>query len=148
MLVIIAAVLALAGAPAGTQVSCGSVPRGEVGWAWWNVSPPRIILGPVSCGALLYAGATDQERAEIRTLNGLSVLDASETEGVGLLVALHEASHAAGLHDETAAECAAVRLLPVLLDRLGVTGYALWSALDAARGWDYGLPSVYREGCS
>lgn len=145
MLALIAAVLALTGAPVNTQVVCGAqVPSAEQGWTWWNTEPPQIMLGAAPCQAILYAAATPAERVKIQQLNPTFGRLAGAT-GAGLLIFLHEAVHAAGNHDEASTECEALRLLPGLLNRVGLTTAERREADLSAAAWDRLLPDLYHQ---
>lgn len=142
VLAVIAAVLALAGAPANTVVVCNpSLALG--GQTHYQRNPPLIELQVVACSALMIAGASPAERAKIRKLNPDVNLD--ERVGVGLLIVLHEAFHAAlRSGDETLVECRAMANIQTLLRR-----YGLNPSLDFeyARAYDATLPADYKRGC-
>lgn len=141
MFPIVLAALSLVGAPANTNVVCGSTPyNNEQGWTWWNTNPPTIVLGVIPCQAIVYASSTTDEQRKIRLLN--PDFDPPIVEGAGLLILLHEAIHAAGDHDETSTECEAMRLLPELLSKAGVDDPM---AFRSAAGWDAVLPSAYHQ---
>jgi hypothetical protein len=106
MLTALVAVLALAGAPAGTNVVCNpTLQATELGDAYsltiTITSDGRIIpgtldhiqLGTLACGALLYTSATPRERGAIRKLN--PTVDFDQMVGIGLQVVLHESEHVA-----------------------------------------------------
>lgn len=132
MIAALAAALALAGAPSSTPVTCQPdalivngqpAPAYVLGVTRWT-APPSIELRAAVCGGLLYASASPRERRLIVRLNPSVQLP--ELAGLGLLVTLHEATHAA-LHslDECLVERAAMAGLPRLL--------ALLEPADAAR---------------
>lgn len=140
VLPVVIAVISLVGAPAGTSVTCGvPVPQQQMGWTWWNQSPPVVLLNDDPCMAVVYASATPTERDKIRDLNPGINLDA--TTVIGLLVLTHELTHASGVTDETAAECNAMKLLPQVLVRAGLPAE---DAQYAVR-WDSLLPAAYHE---
>lgn len=116
MLAVIAAVLALAGAPSDTRVVCEpSLPVGGI--TYYTLSPPSIQLSPIACAAILLAAASASERVAIARLNPTANID--RILGIGLLIDLHEAEHAAlRSGDETLVQCAALAKLPTLLARL------------------------------
>lgn len=141
VLAVIAAVLALAGAPANTVVVCN--PSLAFGGETHLGNPSRIELQVWACSSLLIAGASRTERAKIRALNPDVNLD--ERVGVGLLIVLHEAFHAAlRSGDETLVECHAIASIQTLLRR-----YGLNPSLDMeyARAYDGTLPADYKRGC-
>lgn len=142
MAAVIAAVLALAGAPANTQVVCNPslAPSGATKYLR---TPPSIELGPIPCAGLLLAGATPDERVKLAALNPDANFDA--LIGAGLMIALHEAFHA-GLRsgDETLVECHAMAHIEELLNRWGPSPAA---ELAWARTEDSLLPPEYRRGC-
>lgn len=137
----LAAVLALAGAPANTQVVCN--PTLTHGGATYLRNPPLIELAPTSCAALLLSGATPLERVKIAKLNPNANFDA--LIGAGLMIALHEAFHA-GLRsgNETLVECYAMARIEELLNRWGPRPVV---ELRWARIEDSLLPPEYKRGC-
>lgn len=138
---VIAAVLALAGAPANTVVVCN--PALPFGGQTHLGSPTRIELQVWACSSLMIAGASRTERTKIRALNPDVNLD--ERLGVGLLIVLHEAFHAAlRSGDETLVECRAMANIQALLRRYGIN-----PSLDFeyARAYDATLPAEYKRGC-
>lgn len=142
MIAALAAVLALAGAPSSTPFTCQPGPlivNGQpaaanvLGVTRWT-DPPSIEVRPIGCGALLYASASPRERRLIVRLN--PTVQLPELVGLGLLVDMHEAEHAA-LHsiDECLVERTAAAKLPQLLAQLlGPTDAA--RALAAAAATD------------
>lgn len=164
VLPVILAAAAFAGAPAGLPFACNpAIEAGsfsEPGYAPTTaalegityfdgdqpggpLTPRLVLLGHVACAGALLAGASPSERAGIQTLN--PSLDEPAMIGDGLLVILHESSHAALRSlDETVVECRAMSLLPPFLARyLGGADYA--AGLAAANAYDGGLPSAYHE---
>ena len=164
ILSVILAAAAFAGAPAGLPIECnpaieaggfsepGFAPTtGALGGVTYfhgdypggPLTPRLILLGHVGCAGALLAGASPSERAEIQTLN--PSLNEPAMIGDGLLVILHESSHAALRSlDETVVECRAMSLLPTFLARyLGGDDYA--AGLAAADAYDAGLPPAYHE---
>lgn len=142
MAAVLAAVLALAGAPANTQVVCN--PALQAGGATQYLrQPPTIELAPGPCSSLLLTGATPLERVKIAKLNPQANLDG--LVGVGLLIVLHESFHAAlRTGDETLVECRAMAGVGELLDRFGPNPTV---ELDYARTYDSLLPVEYKRGC-
>lgn len=145
MLAVFAAVLALAGAPPSTQVEC--VPSfsnpASLGVAWFYPAPFTIHLRGDVCLGVLYAGADGWTRAGLAYSNPGAIW--VEGVGRGMLVALHEAEHAAlQSFDECLVEKVALAKLPVLLKRFMPRQWR--EALVFARQYDDGLPSSY-HGC-
>jgi hypothetical protein len=145
---VLAAVLALAGAPADTKVTCHPellpVPGGGTS-VGLTIDLARIELyGPMACAAFLYAAASPTERLALARLNPAT--NFSKVVGVGLLAALHEATHV-GLrsHDECLVEKTALGKLPTLLGQY-LSPVMAESALFYARDYDARLPAVY-HGC-
>ena len=131
MFSVMLAVLALAGAPASTPVTChpGLLDGGAWGTTHFEAQPFAIDLyGPRGCAAVLYASASASERAQIARLNPGVNLD--QVAGEGLLVALHEANHVAlRTQQECLVEATAYQELPALLaqvrlDNAAVATYA------------------------
>lgn len=143
MFAVLAAALALVGAPATTQAACLPVVTGAGDDAWtWYSDPPRIELGPKVCAGAIYLGATPSQRVLLRTLN--PTIDFTYDEGVAALLVLHEATHAGGNHDETSTECQAFSLVADLLARY-VSGVEYDDALSAAHLYDGTMPHIYHE---
>ena len=138
----LAAALALAGAPAGTTVTCVPGLEAQAYGEALGLSggPVGILLAPPVCGGLLLLQATQTKKD---TIARLSNVDVDRLEGIAALATLHEGFHIS-LHswDETRVECAAMRLLPTLLDRY-LSGVHLERAFTAARQYDQGLPAEY-----
>lgn len=157
MLATLVAVLALAGAPASTTVECNpqlpaSVELGltvsdEVTIVDGRVVPgrlDRIELGGLACGALLYTSASSRERALIRRLN--PGVDFDKIVGVGLQVALHEATHVAlDSPDECVVEKTARVEVDGLIQQLADPG-RIAAAQAQASASDAALPPQY-HGC-
>jgi hypothetical protein len=162
VLPVILAAAAFAGAPAGLPFVCNpAIEAGsfsEPGYAPTTaalegityfhgdqpggpLTPRLVLLGHVACAGALLAGASPSERTEIQTLN--PSLNEPAMISDGLLVILHESSHAALRSvDETAVECRAMSLLPAFLAHyLGGADYT--AGLGAADAYDAGLPSAY-----
>lgn len=144
MLAIFAVVLALAGAPASTSVTCVTgLPGGIDGWAPLSAagSPDRVeLVANEGCLAARYAAAN--RRARSRLARSHQDAPMAWVVGTGLLVALHEAEHVAlRSFDECVVERLALAKLPVLLRRFFPR---LWRPmLGYARGYDEGLPAKY-----
>jgi hypothetical protein len=138
------AVLALAGAPASTPVTCNPSLDEALGITYWEgAEPQRIELGPTACAALLYAAASPRERKEIRALNGRA--DLAKTLGVGLQVALHEANHVAlKTHDECRVEKVTRTEINGLIRRFATSREA-GSAEVWATASDAALPPSYHD---
>jgi len=148
-------VLALAGAPAATSVTCNpDIASGELGVtfpAYVTVSNGQVVNGPLSliqlggiaCGGLLYASASTSERAAIRRLN--PTVNFPRLLGVGLQVALHEAEHVAlNSGDECLVEKTARAKITGLIQSLD-PGEAT-AAEEEATASDAALPPAY-HGC-
>lgn len=139
MLAVIAAVLALAGAPANTQVSCDPSLLG--GRTWYTLSPPVVHLDSIACAGLLLAGASPLTRNAIQRLNPSAKLD--YLIGDGLLETIHEATHAAlQSGDEGRVECLAMKLLPKLLSAYAPNPA---SSYAYAQEYDASLPAEYHN---
>lgn len=153
MMAVVAAVLAFAGAPAGTPVVCSPTPinggtaLGVTHWATQTIE----VYGPTICTGL--ADVDPAQRAADRRW--------PEAAGLALLVTLHEAVHVAlQSRDECQVETRAFGTLPGLLALLMPSDDALdrylghaaplstnrGRALEAARVADAGLPAAY-HGC-
>lgn len=91
-----------------------------------------VTLGPVVCTGLFLYDATPAYRALFAYAN--PAVNVNYAIGVGVLVALHEAQHAAGTDSEAQAECAAMRDAPALLDP---------DQLVYAQRYDASLPAGY-----
>ena len=144
------AALALAGAPATTPVTCASTSAWNAAGLTWGLSvpgyapaSPSIQLDPKTvCSGLLYASASQSERASLRRLNRYVWWD--RLVGTALLVALHESEHAAlDSRDECVVEKTALMKLPGLLDSLVPE---LHGAQLQAMQYNDSLPSAY-HGC-
>jgi hypothetical protein len=154
MLAVVAAVLALAGAPASTPFACVPAIQGyvaapgtrAVGLTTWHDDGTADVqvVGSVGCAALLYAGASPFERAALRRLN--PSIDFDWTVGAGLLVDLHEAYHVAFRDpgDECRVERAALDHLPALLASFPVVERS--EILRSAEGFDQAARAS--AGCS
>ncbi len=149
---VLLAVLALAGAPASTPVVCNpALTVGEYGltWQYANGTPgivngATIELGPLACGALVYAAASPQERRKIRALN--PGVDFDRMLGIGLQVALHEANHVAlRSKNECLVEKTARTEINGLIERYADPKRALFAETDATVS-DAFLPAAY-HGC-
>ncbi len=157
MLPVLLSVLALAGAPPTTKVDCqpslpatvelGLTVSDQVMIVGGQVVPGRldhILLGPEACGALLYASASAPERAAIRRLNPSVNFD--QLLGVGLQVALHEATHVAlDSTNECLVERQARARIDGLIEQVADPGRAT-AEEAAATASDAGLPAAY-HGC-
>jgi hypothetical protein len=148
MLATLAAVLALAGAPASTNAYCNpALDASALGLTYATTVPgalDNIELGTLACGALLYTSATSRERARIRRLNPSVNFDT--LVGVGLQVALHEANHVAlDSPDECLVEKTTRGEIDGLIGRLADTGHVN-AAEAAATASDAALPPQY-HGC-
>lgn len=148
MLATLAAVLALAGAPASTHVYCNpALDASELALTYPTTVPgalDNIELGTLACGAILYTSASTHERARIRALN--PAVDFDQLVGVGLQVVLHEANHVAlNSTDECVVEKAARGEINGLIERLADAG-RVNAAEAAATASDAGLPPQY-HGC-
>lgn len=150
MIALLAAVLALAGAPADTPTTChaqtltqfGST-RVFWGYAWWTTLPRIDLYGPVGCTAALYLNANPSERAQLAQLN--PAVNWPWLVGEGLLLDLHEAEHVAlNSGDECLVEKTALQKLPQLLAGFG-SGFAA-DAMKGAQSWDAAQPTEY-HGC-
>lgn len=119
ILPVIAAALALTGAPSSIPVTCDAsittLYQGAYGVTWfdWSDGIPRatgITYIPYVCGGALLMGASSADRRRIARLNRIDV----DTEiGESALVLLHESEHAAkNDQNETRTECRAMALLP------------------------------------
>ena len=154
MLSALLAVLALAGAPTTTQAQCdpglnamgltfssqATVINGKVVMGQLD----RVRLGPLACGALIYASASVGERNVIRRIN--PGVDFDRLVGVGLQVALHEAEHVAlNSSDECQVEKAARAKVNDLIARLGDPARVTAEEASAAAS-DGVLPPEY-HGC-
>lgn len=143
-----AVVLALAGAPATTTLTCSPQPLygGAWGLAFPAGTPPAVQLyGPEGCAALIYAGASARERAAIRRLN--PKVNFAQVVGYGLLVAQHEAFHV-GLdsYNECVVERAAIHTVGGLIQRFFQGDFAQ-EAIFYAIHYDFNLPPNYYRGC-
>lgn len=151
MIAALAAVLVLAGAPAGTSVRCSPEPfvgPGYTAWglsAWGGAVPDVALYGPVGCAALWYAGASRKERRALVRLN--PSINFLAVVGQGLLLDEHEAMHV-GMRstNECQVERAALAVLPGLLARFFDPEFAA-EALMYARGYDGMMPPNYHSGC-
>lgn len=104
---------------------------------WYTTS---MELSPPVCGGLLLLTVDAPTRAAIVRLN--PSVDAIEWEARAALVLMHESQHAAGVLDETTAECGAVRELPAFLaSYLG--GVELQRVQAAAMLFDVSLGGAY-----
>ena len=149
---VLAAVLALAGAPAGTTVTChpdalvaqGGLVGGALGITYRRPPAHIELYGPLVCAALVYAQASPAERLAIAELN--PTVNFQAVVGVGLLVALHEATHV-GLNsgDECLVEKTALAGLPGLISRY-LDAFTVGRALAYAQASDASLPAQY-HGC-
>jgi hypothetical protein len=149
---VLLAALAFAGAPTNTPVVCNpALFSGQEGGQtiWSAIALPsmtplgvqRVELSAGACGGILLLAASPTERTKIAKLNPRA--DVPRLEGVGALVALHEASHAALLStDETLVECRAMAMLPAFLERY-LSGSNLAAALSAATADDAALDPKY-----
>ena len=144
VLAVFAVILALAGAPANTPVSClPHLSGGNRGLAYIDDNPMRIEVTNGVCLAAQYAGATRQERNQIAAANPKLVM--FDVLGSGLLDLLHEAEHVAlRSRDECQVEKAAYAKVRVLLRRFAPRLYPLTTASAARR--HFSLPPSYR-GC-
>lgn len=148
-------VLALAGAPSTTTVQCNPALTSttELGVTFSSVvtvlPDGRIVpgvldivqLGPMACGALLWASAATSERAAIKRLN--PGVDFDRLVGVGLQVALHEANHVAlNSTNECLAEKKTRAEINGLIERVGGSKAAETDATAS----DAALPAIY-HGC-
>jgi len=121
---IIALVLALAGAPANTAFQCAPI-SGHAGWTEWDTTPIVVTLTPEMCSDLndVHAGELTSDPST----------DANMAQG--LLIALHEASHAAGWRDETDTECRALTLVGLAVWGLGLSPQVIADAWTWDRTW-------------
>ena len=104
---------------------------------WYTTS---MELSPPVCGGLLLLTVDAPTRAAIARANpGVDVI---EWESRGALVLMHESQHAAGVLDETTAECGAVRELPAFLAQ-HLSGAELTRVLNAALVFDASLGGAY-----
>lgn len=152
MLAILAAIFALAGAPASTPFTCTTgMPTGADGTSYWAAgytqlepTPSIQVVGSLGCAALVYASATPTQRAALRKMN--PTMNFAWIVGDGLLSDLHEAFHV-GLHttNECRAERAALANLPQLLRSFTVAERA--AALAQATKYDAAMPMAYHTGC-
>ena len=156
MLAALISVLALAGAPQATSVTCNPqiANSGELGVtfpAYVTVVGGKVVNGPLTliqlggeaCGALLYASSSPAERAAIRRLN--PSVDFHHLVGEGLQVALHEAEHVAlNSGDECLVEKTARGKIDGLLSSVDPAGAA--ADERAATASDADLPPAY-HGC-
>ena len=128
--------LSMAGAPAGTSVTCTSaVPQNENGWAQW--APTEFIeLKPDICAGLQWLEDRDGSSQPFLNWTGQA--------GVSGLVMLHEATHISGDHDETSTECKAMALLPGFLEQF-LGGDELAMAERVAATYDSELPAIYHQ---
>lgn len=157
MLAALLSVLALAGAPVSTRVEChpelpanielGLTVSDEVQVVSGQVVTGRldhVMLGPVACGAILYTSASTAERRQIRRLN--PSVDFDRLVGVGLQVALHEATHVAlNSPDECLVEKTTRAQINSLIASLGDPDRVAEEE-SAATVSDASLPAVY-HGC-
>jgi hypothetical protein len=156
MLAALISVLALAGAPQATSVTCNPqvTNGGELGVtfpAYLTIVDGKVINGPLAlivlggeaCGALLYTSASPAERAAIRRLN--PSVDFHHLVGEGLQVALHEAEHVAlNSSDECLVEKTTRAKIDGLISSIDPTGAGADEL--AATTSDAGLPPAY-HGC-
>lgn len=152
MFAILAAIFALAGAPASTPFTCTiGMPTSPTGEAFWvagytqlEPTPSIQVVGSLGCAAIVYASSSPAERAAIRRLNPDT--DFAWLTGEGLLADLHEAFHV-GLHttNECRAERAAIAKLPQLLRSFTAAQRA--AALAHATKYDTSMPVQYHQGC-
>ena len=153
MLVTLAAVLALAGAPASTRVDCNpqlpaSVDLGLtvsdeatiIGGAVVMGPLDHVQLGPLACFALAYGDASTWGRFRMAE----QTLDSPTLVGVGLQVALHEAEHVAlDSQDECLVEKTARAKVSGLIDSVALSPQLAEAAATAS---DAELPAQY-HGC-
>jgi hypothetical protein len=127
---VFAAILALAGAPATTPVTCQPPIPNEVGYTlgntFWPDGAPSIVLkGQPACLAAYYVASTPLQRKNLERLNPQAW---DRVAGLGLLVILHESEHAA--LGRAAGEClvqrTAMSKMPLLLHR-----FVPWMEKDA-----------------
>lgn len=118
-------------APAAT-VTC----QKTADWGRTFMDTSRVELDPAVClGALLYDASPAFVRAFRFSNPGWNV---DRLIGVGVLVVLHEAQHAAGVLSESDAECRALDAAHTLLTP---------KAWQEAVRFDLSLPAVYHGGC-
>lgn len=156
MLPALLAVLALAGAPQSTSVTCNpnlalGAELGVTYPAYVTVVGGRVVNGPLTliqlgqeaCGALVYASASEADRAAIRRLN--PSVDFARLVGEGLQAALHEAEHVAL---DSADECLVEKMARAKIDGLieSLDPEDAMAAENAATASDAALPAVY-HGC-
>jgi hypothetical protein len=124
-------------APAATVVCDTQVPRDYIGRT--ITATGAIDLNPFVClGVFLYGADARYLRWFHHANPGI---DVDRAIGVGILVTLHEAQHAAGVWSETTAECLALRYAQPLL---AAPRYA--RAWQEAVRFDSGMPAVYHDG--
>lgn len=135
---IVVAALSFMGAPASLPVDCNpqtTAEHGAFGLTWHYLDTDVVThtdYNPTVCAGLTYMAASVSERIKIRKLN--ADVDFERDEGIALLTVLHESYHAAGHHDETETECAAMKALPTFVQR-----YVPVSEQADATGWANGL---------
>jgi hypothetical protein len=152
-------VLALAGAPSATTVQCnpGLAQTADLGVTFSSVitvqPDGRIVpgalniiqLGPIACGALLYASESPYERLATERMNPR--VDFASLLGVGLQVALHEANHVAlNSADECLVEKVTRQTIIRLIVNTANSASEATAAEAAATASDAALPASY-HGC-
>lgn len=117
----------------GAAVSCKPL-TAVYGQTWMDTE--QVELAPAIClGALLYGADAKFVRAFRYANAGWNV---DRLIGVGVLVVLHEAQHAAGVWSEAEAECRALAAARPLLAA---------KAWQEAVRFDATLPAAYHGGC-
>lgn len=153
ILPVMAAILALAGAPANTQVVCDpnlaqdfpALPGYETAGIAEGIGTdhPVILLGPTTCGAILYLSMTPAERYATHLLNQTVSWD--WLEGAGLLIAMHESEHEAlRSWNECDVERQAIAKVPEIIARYADDA----GALRMAEAADSSMPINYHTGCA
>ena len=149
MFAVIAAALALAGAPATSQLTCDPAfvvgYSGPTGGGLTDPTTGRAWVSYDGCRAILAASLTPDEYAAVEQANNLSL---GWYQGRGLLVILHESRHLAGELNECRTERYAYEHVGELIDRFVPAGERFLARQAAAMLHASVLANpVYREGC-
>lgn len=144
---IIAAALALAGAPKGLPVDCDeqlAARMNSAGMTWFGpgtTTPLRVDLGGEVCAGLVWLSASDRERRLLVALN--PTVPFIRYSGVALVVVLHEAQHGTGDRNEAHAEACAMKRLTDFAGRFAPADEVL-AILQAATAYDASMPATYK----
>jgi hypothetical protein len=115
MIALLAAILALAGAPATSTITCDPAFVATLDTAGLaEPSTDRAWVGQDGCRALLSSSLTSREYVRVEHMNKVSL---GWYQGRGLLVLLHEARHLSGEFNECRTERFAYAHVGELIDR-------------------------------